>query len=244
VGADRKKRLDQVVADLQRQWGTNALYQLVHVDTHPGLSTGFAHLDEITGSSGIPRGRISELRGVPTSGMITLAFKTIVSAQAGGDYVAYLDLGRTFNPVFAEQCGVRLDLLVITWPPSPSQALDIAYGLVASRAVGLVVVDAVNDLLDARLSLSPILRQITGALTASPTTLLFLTTLYPDQPEPVDQALAFYASLRLELRRTAWIRRRGQIVGYTTRATVRKNKLAPSDQHTVLSFHLSGELRP
>ncbi|WP_119069176.1 hypothetical protein [Aggregatilinea lenta] len=242
--ADRQQRLQQVMADLQHQWGPNALYQLVRTEAPLGLSTGFPDLDKLTGSGGIARGRITEIRGVPTSGMLTLALGTVVSAQAGGDYAAYLDLSRTFNPVFAEQRGVALDRLIVVWPPTPGQALDIAYGLTAQRVVGLLVVDAVNDLLDAKLSLSASLRQITSALAASPTALLFLTTLYPDRPEPVDQALAYYASLRLELRRTGWKRRRGHIVGYTTCATVQKNKLASPGQHTSLHFTLSDEPRP
>ncbi|MCQ3980648.1 MAG: hypothetical protein DPW09_45150 [Anaerolineae bacterium] len=207
LSSRKRKRLESVVAAIQQRWGTKALHRVER--TGPGtqilhISTGFPNLDKaLAGIGGIPRGRLTEFLGTPTSGMATLALKIIANAQAekdraayfdlGGtfdpdyaarqaekDRAAYFDLGGTFDPDYAARCHINLSRLFIVRPQSGPEALEITRSLIASRGLGVLVFDSVAHLLAEPHSaqrLSAALRQLPPVLAQSSCACIFLTPL-------------------------------------------------------------------
>jgi len=172
----------------------------------PAISTSFPRLDRaLDGSGGIPRGRITKILGVPTSGMITLTLKIIATAQAQGNLVAYIDLGGTFDPDYAVRCEVSLSHLLLIRPQTGLEGLEIAHTLIASRSIGVLVFDSVAHLFDdphGAQTLSTTLRQFPAALAVSPSALIFLTPLHFGSAMSVDNypsgfALPHYAAVRI-----------------------------------------------
>jgi len=214
------------------------------------ISTGSLSLDLALGVGGIPRGRVTEIFGSEASGKTTLAQHIIAEAQEAGGIAAYIDAEHALDPLYAANCGVNLDDLLISQPDTGEQALEITETLVRSGAVDVIVIDSVAALvpkaeiegemgdahvgLQARL-MSQALRKLTAAISKSRTAVVFLNQLREKvgiifgNPEvtPGGRALKFYSSVRIDLRRGDTIKRGSEIMGTRVRARVVKNKVAP-----------------
>ncbi len=250
---DRDKALEIAIAQIERQFGRGAIMKLgeatglMQVDVIP---TGSIALDLALGVGGIPRGRITEIFGPEASGKTTLAQHIIAEAQKAGGVAAYIDAEHALDPSYAERCGINLDNLLISQPDTGEQALEIAETLVRSGAVDVIVIDSVAALvpkaeiegemgdqhvgLQARL-MSQALRKLAGAVSKSNTALVFINQIRMKigvmygSPETTTggNALKFYSSVRLEVRRVENIKQGNEIIGSRVRAKVVKNKVAP-----------------
>jgi recombination protein RecA len=229
--------LEQLIAAVQRRWGSRGLRRLGDATDAPVVQvvpTGFAELDAALGIGGVPRGRISELLGTPTSGMTTIALTLLAQAQARGDLASYVDLSRTFDAEYAALVGVDLAALLLVRPTSAADALEIVQSLAASGGVGVLVVDSLALLQSASsdvVLLEQALRVLPGALADSPCALIALTPL-PYSPE-MTRSLAFtgsllahVAALRLHIVREAWVQAEHGPPGCHARVSVLKHKLA------------------
>jgi recombination protein RecA len=249
---DRDKALDTALAQIERQFGKGSVMKLgqegrVPIDVIP---TGSIALDIALGIGGLPRGRIVEIYGPESSGKTTLALHAIANCQAAGGIAAFIDAEHAFDPEYAKNLGVDIDNLLVSQPDTGEQALEIADMLIRSGALALIVVDSVAALvpraeiegemgdshmgLQARL-MSQALRKITGALSTTNTTCIFINQLREKigvmfgSPETTTggKALKFYASVRLDIRRIETLKDGTEPVGNRTRVKVVKNKVAP-----------------
>ena len=250
---DKNKALDAALQQIERAFGKGSIMrlggkeQLVETEV---ISTGSLGLDIGLGIGGLPRGRIIEIYGPESSGKTTLALQVIAEAQKSGGACAFVDAEHALDPVYAKKLGVKVDDLLISQPDAGEQALEIADTLVRSGAIDVLVVDSVAALvprselegemgdshmgLHARL-MSQALRKLTGSISRSRCMVIFINqvrmkigVMYGN-PETTTggNALKFYASVRLDIRRTGQIKDRDDIVGNTTRVKVVKNKVAP-----------------
>ncbi len=214
------------------------------------ISTGSIGLDIALGTNGVPRGRVIEIFGPEASGKTTLTLNILASAQKTGGEAAFIDAEHAFDPVYAKKIGVNLDNLLISQPDNGEQALDIAETLVRSNAVDVIVIDSVAALtprkeiegemgephmgLQARL-MSQALRKLTGVISKSKTCVIFINQMRMKigimfgNPETTTggNALKFYSSVRIDLRRIASLKKGDKVIGSRVRAKVVKNKLAP-----------------
>ncbi|CAH2599173.1 DNA recombination/repair protein RecA [Rhodovastum atsumiense] len=250
---EKNKALDAAMAQIERAFGKGSIMRM---GARPGdeqievIPSGSLGLDLALGIGGLPRGRIIEIYGPESSGKTTLALHAIAEAQKRGGTCAFIDAEHALDPVYARKLGVDVDNLLISQPDAGEQALEIADTLVRSGAVDVLVVDSVAALvpraelegemgdshvgLHARL-MSQALRKITGSVSRSNCMLIFLNQIRLKigvmfgNPETTTggNALKFYASVRMEIRRIGQIKDRDQIVGNQTRVKVVKNKLAP-----------------
>jgi recombination protein RecA len=250
---EKSKALDAAVAQIERAFGKGSIMRMgarpdgQQVDVVP---TGSLGLDLALGIGGLPRGRIIEIYGPESSGKTTLALHVIAEAQKRGGVCAFIDAEHAMDPTYARKLGVDLDNLLISQPDAGEQALEIADTLVRSGSIDVLVVDSVAALvpraelegemgdshmgLHARL-MSQALRKITGSVSKSKCILVFLNQIRMKigvmfgNPETTTggNALKFYASVRLEIRRTGQIKERDEVVGNATRVKVVKNKMAP-----------------
>jgi recombination protein RecA len=253
VSMDKNKALDAAMAQIERAFGKGSIMKM---GARPGdehiavISSGSLGLDLALGIGGLPRGRIVEIYGPESSGKTTLALHAIAEAQKRGGTCAFIDAEHALDPVYARKLGVDVDNLLISQPDAGEQALEIADTLVRSGAIDVLVVDSVAALvpraelegemgdthvgLHARL-MSQALRKITGSVSRSNTMLIFLNQIRLKigvmfgNPETTTggNALKFYASIRMEIRRIGQIKDRDEVVGNQTRVKVVKNKLAP-----------------
>ncbi len=250
--SEREKAIDLALQQIERRFGKGAIMKLgdsakIQVDVIP---TGSVALDLALGVGGIPRGRITEIYGPESSGKTTLCQHVIANAQRAGGYAAFIDAEHAFDRVYAARCGVDTDKLLISQPDTGEQALEIVDSLVRSNAVDVVVIDSVAALvpraeiegemgdshvgLQARL-MSQALRKLTGAISNSNCAVIFTNQLREKigvmfgNPETTagGKALKFYASVRLDIRRTDTIKNGQDAVGNRTRVRVLKNKVAP-----------------
>src|SRR4051794_16169354 len=251
-GMDRQKALEAALAQIDRAFGKGSAMRLgsrekMEIDT---TSTGSLGLDIALGVGGLPRGRVVEIYGPESSGKTTLALHAIAEAQKTGGSAAFVDAEHALDPVYAKKLGVNIDELIVSQPDTGEQALEIVDTLVRSNAIDVLVVDSVAALvpraeiegemddshvgLQARL-MSQALRKLTGLISRSRCTVIFINqvrmkigVMYGN-PETTTggNALKFYASVRLDIRRTGQIKDRDDIVGNTTRVKVVKNKVAP-----------------
>ncbi len=244
----RQAALQQLIATVQRRWGARALRRLGE-DVVPAVSvlpTGFAALDAALGIGGVPRGRLTEVLGTPTSGATTLALTLLARTQAAGDLAGYVDLSRTFDAEIAALLGVDLAALLLVRPASAADALEIIVALVGSGGLGALVVDSLallqSDHQDA-IVLEQALRGLPATLSASPTALVALTPL-PYTPA-YTRALAFTgslvghaAALRLHIAREAWVMAEHGPPGCHARVSVLKHQLAPAggDAQVLIQF--------
>jgi recombination protein RecA len=249
---DKQKALEAALAQIDRAFGKGSAMKLgsreaIQIAT---ISTGSLGLDIALGVGGLPRGRIVEIYGPESSGKTTLALHAVAEAQRGGGTVAFVDAEHALDPVYAKKLGVDVDELIVSQPDTGEQALEIADTLVRSNAVDVLVVDSVAALvpraeiegemgdnhpgLQARL-MSQALRKLTGSISKSNCLVIFINqvrmkigVMYGN-PETTTggNALKFYASVRLDIRRTGQIKDRDEIIGNTTRVKVVKNKVAP-----------------
>ncbi|QNM83049.1 recombinase RecA [Sphingomonas sabuli] len=249
---DRQKALEAALAQIDRAFGKGSAMKLgsrekIEIDT---ISTGSLGLDIALGVGGLPRGRVIEIYGPESSGKTTLALHTIAEAQKNGGTAAFVDAEHALDPVYAKKLGVDIDELIVSQPDTGEQALEIVDTLVRSNAVDILVVDSVAALvpraeiegemgdshvgLQARL-MSQSLRKLTGSISRSRCMVIFINQLRMKigvmygNPETTTggNALKFYASVRLDIRRIGQIKDRDDIVGNTTRVKVVKNKVAP-----------------
>ncbi|MDH7970793.1 recombinase RecA [Sphingomonas sp. AR_OL41] len=249
---ERAKALDAALAQIDRAFGKGSAMRLGSKETMQveTISTGSLGLDIALGVGGLPRGRVIEIYGPESSGKTTLALHVIAEAQKGGGTAAFVDAEHALDPVYAKKLGVNIDELIVSQPDTGEQALEIVDTLVRSNAIDVLVVDSVAALvpraeiegemgdshvgLQARL-MSQSLRKLTGSISRSRCMVIFINQLRMKigvmygNPETTTggNALKFYASVRLDIRRTGQIKDREEIVGNTTRVKVVKNKVAP-----------------
>ena len=251
--ADKNKALDAAMSQIERAFGKGSIMRMgartqdEQIEVIPSGSLG---LDIALGIGGLPRGRIVEVYGPESSGKTTLALHAIAEAQKRGGTCAFIDAEHALDPIYARKLGVDVDNLLISQPDAGEQALEICDTLVRSGAIDVLVVDSVAALvpraelegemgdthvgLHARL-MSQALRKLTGSVAKSNTMLIFLNQIRLKigvmfgNPETTTggNALKFYASIRMEIRRTGSIKDRENVVGNSTRVKVAKNKLAP-----------------
>ncbi|HKR18480.1 recombinase RecA [Rhizorhapis sp.] len=249
---DRQKALEAALSQIDRAFGKGSAMKLgsrekIEIEA---ISTGSLGLDIALGIGGLPRGRIIEIYGPESSGKTTLALHAIAEAQKTGGTAAFIDAEHALDPIYAKKLGVDIDELIVSQPDTGEQALEICDTLVRSNAIDVLVVDSVAALvpraeiegemgdshvgLQARL-MSQALRKLTGSISRSRCMVIFINqvrmkigVMYGN-PETTTggNALKFYASVRLDIRRTGQIKDRDDIVGNTTRVKVVKNKVAP-----------------
>src|SRR6187402_382248 len=252
ASGERAKALEAALAQIDRAFGKGSAMRLGSKETMQveAISTGSLGLDIALGVGGLPRGRVIEVYGPESSGKTTLALHVIAEAQRGGGTAAFVDAEHALDPVYAKKLGVNIDELIVSQPDTGEQALEIVDTLVRSNAIDVLVVDSVAALvpraeiegemgdshvgLQARL-MSQALRKLTGSISRSRCMVIFINqvrmkigVMYGN-PETTTggNALKFYASVRLDIRRTGQIKDRDDIVGNTTRVKVVKNKVAP-----------------
>jgi recombination protein RecA len=249
---DRQKALEAALAQIDRAFGKGSAMKLGSREAMQveAISTGSLGLDIALGIGGLPRGRIVEIFGPESSGKTTLALHAIAEAQKMGGTAAFIDAEHALDPVYAKKVGVNIDDLVVSQPDTGEQALEIADTLVRSNAIDVLVIDSVAALvpraeiegemgdshvgLQARL-MSQALRKITGSISRSRCLVIFINQIRMKigvmygSPETTTggNALKFYASVRLDIRRTGAIKDREDVVGNATRVKVVKNKVAP-----------------
>ncbi|MGX1307115.1 recombination protein RecA [Amorphus suaedae] len=249
---DKSKALDAAVSQIERSFGKGSIMklgagQVVEVESVP---TGSLGLDIALGIGGLPRGRVVEIYGPESSGKTTLALHTVAEAQKKGGICAFIDAEHALDPIYARKLGVGIEDLLISQPDTGEQALEICDTLVRSGAIDVLVIDSVAALtpraelegemgdqlpgLQARL-MSQALRKLTGSISRSHTMVIFINQIRMKigvmfgSPETTTggNALKFYASVRLDIRRIGAIKDRDEVVGNQTRVKVVKNKLAP-----------------
>jgi len=248
----REQALDAALKQIEKSYGTGAIMRLAadQVTAVPGIPTGALSLDLALGGQGLPRGRVCELFGPEGSGKTTLALQIIANAQRLGGVAAFIDAEHAMDPTWARKVGVQIENLLISQPDTGEQALEICEMLVRSNAVDVIAIDSVAALipkaeiegemgdthigLQARL-MSQAMRKLTGAISKSRTAMIFINQIRMKigvmfgNPEttPGGNALKFYSSVRIDIRRLGIIKEGEQAVGNHVRARVVKNKVAP-----------------
>ena len=250
---DKKKALESALGQIERNFGKGSIMRLGQdraVSDIPSVSTGSLGLDIALGVGGLPKGRIVEVYGPESSGKTTLALHVVAEEQNTGGICAFVDAEHALDPGYAKKLGVDLDELLISQPDTGEQALEITDTLVRSGAVSLVVVDSVAALTpkselegemgdsqvgtQARL-MSQAMRKLTGSISRSNCMVLFINQIRMKigvmfgSPETTTggNALKFYSSVRLDIRRIGAIKNRDEVIGNTTRVKIVKNKMAP-----------------
>lgn len=248
----KERALKAALGQIERQFGKNAVMRLGSHETEaiPVIPTGSLGLDIALGVGGLPRGRVVEIYGPEASGKTSLTLHVIAQAQKLGGTCAFIDAEHALDPIFAETLGVNIDELLVAQPDTGEQALEICDNIVRSGAVDVVVIDSVAALtpkaeiegemgdthvgLQARL-MSQAMRKMTGNIKQSNTLVIFINQIRMKigvmfgSPETTagGQALKFYSSVRLDIRRISQIKRGDEVVGNQTRIKVQKNKVAP-----------------
>lgn len=258
---DKDKALEQVMEDIEKQFGKGAIMKLgskehMEIDV---TSTGSLSLDIALGVGGFPKGRIIEIYGPESSGKTTIALHAIAEVQKNGGRAAFIDAEHALDPVYAKNLGVDINELLLSQPDTGEQALEICEALVRSEVVNIIVIDSVAALvpkaeidgemgeshvgLQARL-MSQALRKLSGTINKTKTTAIFINQLREKvgvmfgNPEttPGGRALKFYASIRLDVRRGEQIKTSEQILGNKTNIKVVKNKVAPPFKSAVVDI--------
>ncbi len=249
---DKEKAVETAISQIERQFGKGSIMKLggkVIVDI-PTIPTGSLALDKALGIGGIPRGRVTEIYGPESSGKTTLALHVVAGAQKQGGIAAFIDAEHALDTAYAKKLGVNCDELLVSQPDTGEQALEIADMLVRSGAIDVLVIDSVAALvpraeiegemgdshmgLQARL-MSQALRKLTGTISKTMTSVIFINQIRMKigvmfgNPETTTggNALKFYASVRIDIRRAAAIKEGQDTVGNRTKAKVVKNKMAP-----------------
>ena len=249
---DRQKALETALLQIEKDFGKGAVMKLgqnygMNVEAIP---TGSLSLDLALGIGGVPKGRIVEIYGPESSGKTTIALHVVAEAQKAGGEAAFIDVEHALDPVYAQALGINIDSLLVSQPDNGEDALEIAEALVRSGAIDVVVIDSVAALvpraeiegsmgdshvgLQARL-MSQALRKLAGVISRSNCVVIFINQLrekigvFYGNPETTTggKALKYYASVRIDIRRTETLKVAGEMVGSRTRAKVVKNKVAP-----------------
>lgn len=253
IDTDRSKAVDLAITQIERQFGKGSIMKLggsEQVANIPAISTGSLSLDIALGTFGVPRGRVVEIYGPESGGKTTLALHIVSEAQKQNGLAAYIDAEHALDVTYAKKIGVNTDDLLISQPDTGEQALEIAETLVRSGALDVLVIDSVaalvpkaeleGDMGDAQMGLqarlmSQALRKLTGSISKSKTTVIFINQLrmkigvFFGNPETTTggNALKFYASQRLDIRKMTSLKSGQDVTGFRTRVKVVKNKLAP-----------------
>jgi recombination protein RecA len=258
-GLDKEKAISTAITSIEKQFGKGSIMRLADggqtIQETPSISTGSLGLDMALGIGGVPRGRIVEIFGPESSGKTTLALHIVAEAQKEGGITAFIDAEHALDLIYARRLGVKTEDLLVSQPDTGEQALEIADVLIQSGAVDAIVIDSVAALvpraeingemgdpqmgLQARL-MSQAMRKLTGSIHRSKTTVIFINQIRMKigvmfgSPETTTggNALKFYCSVRLDIRRIATIKSAGEILGNRTRVRVVKNKLAPPFRET------------
>ena len=250
--AEKRKALEVAMSQIEKQFGKGSVMKLGEFKAMEieAIPTGALSLDMALGIGGVPRGRIIEVFGPESSGKTTLALHVIAEAQKMGGEAAFIDAEHALDPVYAKKLGVDIDNLIVSQPDTGEQALEITESLVRSGALDVVVVDSVaalvpkaeidGDMGDSHMGLqarlmSQALRKLAGAINKSKTVLIFINQLREKigvmfgNPETTTggRALKFYASVRMDIRKTEMMKQDGQVIGNRVRVKVIKNKVAP-----------------
>src|SRR5690554_5482917 len=249
---DKKKALDIAMLQIEKQFGKGSIMKLgesphLSIET---ISTGSLELDLALGVGGLPRGRVIEIFGPESSGKTTVALHAIAEAQKLGGTAAFIDAENALDPVYAANLGINIDELLVSQPDTGEQALEITEALVRSGAIDIIVIDSVAALvpqaeldgemgdshvgLQARL-MSQAMRKLSGAISKSKSICIFINQIREKvgvmfgNPEvtPGGRALKFYASIRMEIRRSQTIKDGDQSIGAETKVKIVKNKVAP-----------------
>jgi recombination protein RecA len=249
---DRSKAVDLAINQIEKQFGKGSIMKLggsEKVDV-PAISTGSLSLDIALGTFGVPRGRVIEIFGPESGGKTTLALHIVAEAQKKNGIAAYIDAEHALDVTYAKNIGVNTDDLLISQPDTGEQALEIAETLVRSGALDVLVIDSVaalvpkaeleGDMGDAQMGLqarlmSQALRKLTGSISKSKTTVIFINQLrmkigvFFGNPETTTggNALKFYSSQRLDIRKVNTIKNGQDVIGFRTKVKVVKNKMAP-----------------
>jgi recombination protein RecA len=250
---DRLKALDMAISQIEKNFGKGSIMRLGEGAVAEGvqaISTGSLTLDMATGIGGLPKGRVVEIYGPESSGKTTLALSTVAQAQATGGTAAFIDAEHALDINYAQKLGVRIEDLLVSQPDTGEQALEVAEALVRSGALDIVVIDSVAALvpraeiegdmgdslpgLQARL-MSQALRKLTASISKSNTTVVFINQIRMKigvmfgNPETTTggNALKFYASMRLDIRKIESLKDNQEIVGGRVRVKIVKNKMAP-----------------
>jgi recombination protein RecA len=260
---NRKKALEAALSQIEKQFGKGTVMRM-GTDERPeieAISTGSITLDSALGIGGVPRGRVVEIYGPESSGKTTLTLHIVAEAQKLGGVAAFIDAEHALDTTYAEKLGVNVSDLLISQPDTGEQALEIVDMLVRSNSLDVIVIDSVAALVpkseiegemgdasvgvQARL-MSQALRKLTGSINRSKTTVIFINQLrmkigvmMPGQsPETTTggNALKFYASMRLDIRRIGAIKKGDEVVGNETRVKVVKNKLAPPFKQVIFEI--------
>ena len=251
-GMDKQKALESALAQIERSFGKGSIMKLGSTPALDiaAISTGSIGLDVALGIGGLPKGRVIEIYGPESSGKTTLALHVIAEEQRSGGVCAFVDAEHALDPVYAKKLGVDIDELLISQPDTGEQALEITETLVRSGAVAVVVVDSVaaltpkaeleGEMGDAQVGaqarlMSQAMRKLTAAISRSNCMVIFINQIRMKigvmfgSPETTTggNALKFYASVRLDIRRIGQIKEREEVVGNQTRVKVVKNKVAP-----------------
>ena len=250
---DRSKAVDLAITQIERQFGKGSIMRLgggEPVADVPAISTGSLSLDIALGTMGVPRGRVIEIYGPESGGKTTLSLHIVAEAQKANGLAAFIDAEHALDVTYAKKIGVNTDDLLISQPDTGEQALEIAETLVRSGALDVLVVDSVAALVpkaelegemgDAQMGLqarlmSQALRKLTGSISKSKTTVIFINQLrmkigvFFGNPETTTggNALKFYASQRLDIRKMTSLKTGQDVIGFRTKVKVVKNKLAP-----------------
>jgi len=253
AGDDRQKAVELAITQIERQFGKGSIMRLggsEAIADIPAIPTGSLSLDMALGIGGLPRGRVVEIFGPESGGKTTLALHVVSEAQKRNGLAAFIDAEHALDVSYARRIGVNTDDLLISQPDSGEQALEIAETLVRSGALDVLVIDSVaalvprseleGDMGDAQMGLqarlmSQALRKLTGSISKSKTTVIFINQLrmkigvFMGNPETTTggNALKFYSSIRLDIRKIASIKQGESVIGNRTRVKVVKNKLAP-----------------
>lgn len=253
IAVEKEKALSATLTQIERKFGKGSIMKMGEVGSRlaiEAIPTGSIGLDIALGIGGVPRGRVVEIYGPESSGKTTLAQHIIAEAQRGGGVAAFIDAEHAFDPIYGSRCGIKIDDLLVSQPDTGEQGLEICDMLVRSNAVDVIVIDSVaalvpraeieNDMgdqlpgLQARL-MSQALRKLSGAINRSQTVVIFLNQLRQKigvmfgSPEVTTggQALKFFASVRMDIRRIETLKQGDQTIGLRSRVKVVKNKVAP-----------------
>ena len=249
---EKKKALEMAMSQIEKQFGKGSVMKLGEFKAMEieAIPTGALSLDIALGIGGVPRGRIIEIYGPESSGKTTLALHIIAEAQKAGGEAAFIDAEHALDPVYSKKLGVDIDNLIVSQPDTGEQALEITESLVRSGALDVIVVDSVaalvpkaeidGDMGDSHMGLqarlmSQALRKLAGAINKSKTVLIFINQLREKigvmfgNPETTTggRALKFYASIRMDIRKTENIKQDGEFKGSRVRVKIVKNKVAP-----------------
>ncbi len=251
-GSEKNKALDLVVDKLNKEYGKGAVMRMGDrkVEDFPSISTGSIGLDHALGIGGLPRGRVVEIFGPESSGKTTLAIHAIAQAQKAGGLAAFIDAEHAFDRFYAKKLGVDIDNLLISQPDHGEQALEITDNLIRSGALDIIVIDSVaaltpkseieGDMGDSKMGLqarlmSQALRKLTATISKTGSTCIFINQLREKigvmfgNPETTTggNALKFYCSVRIDIRRIGQLKEGNDVVGNRARTKVVKNKMAP-----------------